>query len=213
MFPLTSAFFRAARGFTVLLALFGALWAWAGPSPQEIAELPSTKKTLLNLYLYSHEVPDFLRSQKGHAVFVDVRSHDEAQLQGTPALCDANIPIDDGLHFAVPGESTDIAAIHPTRLSFTAQFDELLRQKHLGKNASIVLISNHGERSAMAANMLARHGYTLVYSVLDGYEGNRVALPSQRSNGWRATRLPIRYHRNPNNPASGDKTPCLHGAC
>lgn len=175
------------------LALSGLmpLGVQAGPSSQEIQRLPSTKRSLLDLYLYASEVPSFLASRKGTAIFIDVRAVHEVQCHGTPALADANIPFEYASKFVLPWGEVELSVQYEGSSGFAAKVAELAATKGLGKNAAVVLISNHGETSAMAANMLAWHGYTLVYSVIDGYEGDFVADRNVRNNGWIGNHLPV----------------------
>ena len=54
-----------------------------------------------------------------------------------------------------------------------------------------------GKRSAKAADMLADAGYTKVYSVVDGYEGDKAKDGPDKGkrtvNGWKNSGLPWTY--------------------
>jgi rhodanese-related sulfurtransferase len=175
----------------------------AGPSTITIKDLPSTKRCLLELYLYSAEVPGFLKALNGRYLFVDVRTPREIMDQGTPAQIDANVPIEFSNNFVIPWGSVNNDYKSDGTVGFAAKINVLLEKKGLGKNATIVLISNHGERSAMAANMLAWHGYDMVYSVVDGYEGDHVTERNVRNNGWVGNHLPKKM---PNAPPAGESS-------
>lgn len=61
----------------------------------------------------------------------------------------------------------------------------------------MILMCRSGKRSAKAANMLADAGYTKVYSVVDGYEGDKVKKGEDKGkrmkNGWKNAGLPWIY--------------------
>ena len=59
------------------------------------------------------------------------------------------------------------------------------------------LTNTSGKRSAKAVNELAKNGYTKVYSVVDGYEGDKVKKGENKGkrmkNGWKNSGLPWTY--------------------
>ena len=57
----------------------------------------------------------------------------------------------------------------------------------------IFIICRSGKGSAIAANRLARHGFTKVYSVVDGFEGDKDADGKRTVNGWKNAGLPWSY--------------------
>ena len=61
----------------------------------------------------------------------------------------------------------------------------------------MLLICRSGDRSARAANLLSQLGYTSVYTVVDGFEGDAVAAGEKRGqrivNGWKNAGLPWSY--------------------
>ncbi|MBF0620517.1 MAG: rhodanese-like domain-containing protein [Magnetococcales bacterium] len=59
------------------------------------------------------------------------------------------------------------------------------------KDKPIVLICRSGHRSIDAGNFLLENGFTLVYNVLEGFEGDRDEHHHRSSiNGWRFHGLP-----------------------
>jgi rhodanese-related sulfurtransferase len=50
-----------------------------------------------------------------------------------------------------------------------------------------------GGRSAAAANALAKAGYTNVWSLVEGFEGDKDAAGKRTANGWRNAGLPWDY--------------------
>jgi rhodanese-related sulfurtransferase len=75
---------------------------------------------------------------------------------------------------------------------FVPEVNRRRAQKKLDKTDVVVLICRSGDRSARAADRLAQDGYTRVYSVVDGFEGDM--KDGRRSvNGWRNANLPWSY--------------------
>ncbi|AOY95549.1 rhodanese [Cupriavidus sp. USMAA2-4] len=108
----------------------------------------------------------------GEAVLVDVRSAEERKFVGQ-----------------VPG-TLHVAWASGTSLTRNPRFVRELEAK-TGKEAAIVLLCRSGKRSALAAEAAAKAGFTQVFNVLEGFEGD-LDEAGQRGtrNGWRFHRLP-----------------------
>jgi rhodanese-related sulfurtransferase len=67
----------------------------------------------------------------------------------------------------------------------------------------LLVMCRSGPRGAMAINLLAKAGFTNVYNITDGMEGDAVKDPNsvfngQRLvNGWKNSGLPWTYEINP----------------
>ncbi|MEM5451641.1 rhodanese-like domain-containing protein [Paraburkholderia sp. BR14263] len=110
--------------------------------------------------------------QAGEAVLVDVRTAEERKFVG-------HVP--DTLHVA-----------WATGTSFTRnpRFVRELEAK-TGKSAAIVLLCRSGNRSAQAAEAAAKAGFTHVFNVTEGFEGDLDEAGRRgRRNGWRFHDLP-----------------------
>ena len=72
-----------------------------------------------------------------------------------------------------------------------------LKAKGLTKADRVILICRSGDRSARAADLLANAGYTQVYSITDGFEGDAAKDGPQAGqrivNGWKNAGLPWTY--------------------
>jgi rhodanese-related sulfurtransferase len=68
-----------------------------------------------------------------------------------------------------------------------------LRAKGLGKQDVVVLMCRSGDRSSRGANRLSEDGYTRVYSVVDGFEGDMSKDGHRSVNGWKNAGLPWSY--------------------
>ena len=110
--------------------------------------------------------------QSGVAVLVDVRSAEERKFVGH-----------------VPG-SVHVAWATGTALTRNPRFVRELEAK-VGKGDLVLLLCRSGKRSALAAEAAAKAGFTSVFNVLEGFEGE--INESQRrgtADGWRFRGLP-----------------------
>jgi rhodanese-related sulfurtransferase len=139
--------------------------------------VPAKKRTDANLYLAASEVPGFLKSKSGHVLFLDVRTSAELASSGSTQLMDGNDPV-----MIEPAAGTQLEP-NP---NFTTWAKQRLAAKGLSKSDPVVLICRSGSRSAVAANLLTAAGFTEVYSVADGFEGNG-------TDGWKNSGLPWGY--------------------
>ena len=108
----------------------------------------------------------------GEALLVDVRTAEERKFVGH-----------------VPG-SLHVAWANGTNLTRNPRFARELEAK-VGKNANILLLCRSGKRSVLAAEVAAKAGFTRVFNVLEGFEGE---IDEQQhrggSDGWRWHGLP-----------------------
>lgn len=109
----------------------------------------------------------------GQAVLVDVRTAEERKFVG-------HVP--DSLH--VPW-ATGTALIRNPR------FVRELESKLGGKEAVALLLCRSGKRSALAADAAAKAGFSAVFNVLEGFEGELDDNQQRgKSDGWRFHGLP-----------------------
>ncbi|WP_425090600.1 rhodanese-like domain-containing protein [Tropicimonas sp. S265A] len=141
--------------------------------------LPASKQTRLGLYMTAEETARFL-SQTPEAIMIDVRTRQEIDETGLAEGTDALIPL------AIP-DARKGSVLNP---DFFPGIVKLANDRRLRPDQPIVLICRSGNRSAHAANALAEMGFTQVYTVTDGYEGDRSALGQRTVNGWKNAGLP-----------------------
>lgn len=161
------------------------------------AEIPSkpSKQTDLGLYLTAQEAFE-LKQEQPLTLLVDVRSLPEITFLGMPTLADAHIPFKTQQDYSDYNAKTGSfkMKLNP---SFVADIEALIAERELNRNASIILMCRSGGRSAQAADKLTQAGFTRVFSVVDGYEGDKAKsgkLAGQRVvNGWRNAGLPWSY--------------------
>ena len=151
----------------------------------DASTVPEAKQTTLGLYLTSEEVPPFLAQRGGHSLFVDVRAPEELASSGVATTVDANVPL-----FLLAGGD---GKSRPNP-DFVAQVASRLAAKGLTKNDAVVVMCRTGRRSALAASLLAGFGFSHVYSVVDGFEGDGPGA------GWKTKGLPWRPLAAPATP-------------
>ncbi|UOO88169.1 rhodanese-like domain-containing protein [Vitreoscilla massiliensis] len=106
------------------------------------------------------------------AILVDVRSAEERVFVGH-----------------VPG-SLHVAWANGTKLNRNPRFVRELAAK-ADVNSVVFLLCRSGKRSALAAEEAVKAGFTQVYSIAEGFEGDLDASEQRgRFNGWRFHKLP-----------------------
>jgi rhodanese-related sulfurtransferase len=165
-------------------------------SATSFAELNKKKQTPQGLYLTAAEAYKFVQNHSTNAVFIDVRTRPEVEFLGMPTVADANIP------YMLAGDWGDWDAKKGTfklapNSGFLPAVEQLLAKKGLNKESNIVVMCRSGHRSAKAAKLLAEAGYKNVYTVVDGYEGDKAKEGPHKGqrvvNGWKNANLPWSY--------------------
>ena len=112
----------------------------------------------------------------GQALLVDVRTGEERALVGR---------VPEGVH--VPWATGTALTRNPR---FVRELEAKLA-KDGGKDAVVLLLCRSGKRSALAAEAAAKAGFTQVFNVLEGFEGEIDALQQRgHGDGWRFHHLP-----------------------
>jgi rhodanese-related sulfurtransferase len=166
-------------------------------SSASLAELPEKKQTPQGLYLTASEAYDFVQNNRKEVLFIDVRTRAEVDFLGMPSNADANIPYMLTGDWGQWDEKKETFKLAPNS-GFLPAVEGLLAAKGLGKQSKIVVMCRSGSRSAKAANLLAQAGYNHVYSVTDGFEGDKAKEGPHKGqrvvNGWKNANLPWSYH-------------------
>lgn len=162
------------------------------PSSVVADRLPVGKRTELGLYLSAADAAQFAQKHPDAVLFLDIRTREEAAFLGMPTIADANVPFMVMSPLGKWDERRNSYAMeaNPT---FAAEVAARLAEKGLDRNAHILLLCRSGERSARAANLLQQQGYTAVYSIIDGYEGDMGPDGRRSVNGWKNEGLPWNY--------------------
>jgi rhodanese-related sulfurtransferase len=158
-------------------------------------QLPKKKRTPQNLYLTSREAHALIEKKRAQLLFVDIRTRAEAAFIGLPSLIDAHIPFVES-DFDVWDDRQQSFKVNMNP-GFINKVKDALKKKALDSDDMIVLICRSGKRSAQGARVLYVSGFKNVYTVTDGFEGDKLKtgpFKGQRLlNGWKNSDLPWTY--------------------
>ena len=159
------------------------------------ASLPEPKRTKAGRYLLAADVPGFMQAQSGagKVQFVDLRTRAEAMFVGMASGIDALVPCVEHQELMTDWDTQrGIYRLEPLQ-AFVPEVNRRLTQKGLSKTDTVMLICRSGDRSSRGANRLADDGYTQVWSVVDGFEGDMSKDGRRSVNGWKNAGLPWSY--------------------
>jgi rhodanese-related sulfurtransferase len=168
-----------------------------GAAQVDPASVPEIKRSRLQLYLTAREAHDIYSREPTRTLFLDVRTRAEAMYVGMPSDADALVPYVE--HQELMTDWDDRRGMYQLMANsdFLTEAETRLKQKGLTRTDRVILICRSGDRSAHAADLLANAGYTRVYSVVDGFEGDAAKdgpKAGQRIvNGWKNAGLPWSY--------------------
>lgn len=164
-------------------------------SDVDASKLSKKKQTPQGLYLTAKETHKLVSSESNELLFIDVRTPAEIEFVGAPKSIDANIPY--MLNDFTEWDAKKKRFKKVPNSNFTVLIEDALTAKGLRKNDKIVLMCRSGSRSAKAANLLYQAGYKNVYSVIEGFEGDKSKVASNKGqrviNGWKNSNLPWTY--------------------
>ena len=158
------------------------------------SDLPEAKQTSLGLYVTAREAYEKWRIDPENILVLDVRTTEEYLYVGHAPMA-WNVPLaSQTYHWDAEKQ---YFGFQPNP-EFIAQVKELA-----SASDTILVMCRSGGRSAMAVNGLAAAGFTNVYQIVDGMEGDAVKDPDsvflgQRlKNGWKNSGLPWTYKPDP----------------
>lgn len=173
---------------------FAADWA---PGSTDWDKLPDVKKSKVGLYLTPQQAYDMKKANPKGVAFFDVRTRAEAMYVGWPSDADALVPFVE--HPELMSDWDDkrhMYKLEPNQ-DFVPELERRLKEMGLGKDATIILVCRSGDRSSKAQDRLQTAGYTKVYGVTEGVEGDTAKdgpKAGQRVvNGWKNAGLPWTY--------------------
>lgn len=156
------------------------------------SEIKAEKRTRDGHYFSAHEAHAFLAKTQPNSLFIDIRTRGEYTFVGSPSGLDGHIPymeIPEAAQWDAKAKRYELIA----NSHFALALAERLSAKGLTKTSPIVLICRSGDRSAKAADLLSRAGFSAVYTITDGFEGDIDANGRRNINGWRNVGLPWAY--------------------
>ncbi|WP_374243676.1 rhodanese-like domain-containing protein [Zoogloea sp.] len=179
------------------IALFAIVLPLPGFAQVDPAGVPEIKRSRLQLYLTAREAHEMYARSPARVLFLDVRTRAEAMYVGMPSDADALVPYVEHQELMTDWDERRHMYQLMANSDFTAEAERRLKEKGLAKTDPVILICRSGDRSARAADLLANAGYTRVYSVVEGFEGDAAKdgpKAGQRIvNGWKNADLPWSY--------------------
>jgi len=160
-------------------------------------QVPEAKRTETQHYLLPQEVHDFKLKEAAQTLLIDIRTPSELQFVGYTQMIDGNVP-----YISYDYSEWDSKIKEYKRdfnSGFVGQVETLLAKVGLAgkKDARIILMCRSGDRSARAADLMAKSGYTNVWSAIEGFEGDKAkdgpTKGKRTVNGWKNANLPWTY--------------------
>lgn len=167
-----------------------------GVASLNAAATPTKKKKLTpqGLYLTAVEAHDMVAKDPKKVLFVDVRTPEELYFVGVADGVDINIPIAYVDYTKIKEKKGKKKFASHGNKNLIPQLEAALKKKGLNKESDIILMCRSGSRSAKVAKKLDAAGYKKVYSVIDGFEGDKSKEKKRTVNGWKNNNLPWSYH-------------------
>ena len=158
------------------------------------SSIPPQKQTALGLYVTATEAYEMWLADQNKIKILDVRTPEEYVFVGHPPMAH-NIPFQLFNYQMAVQNKGPLMVANP---NFIAEVGQRFKTSD-----TIVVICRSGNRSAAAVNAMAASGFKNVYSVTEGFEGDRVKDPNSSfygkrlKNGWKNAGLPWTDQLNP----------------
>ena len=184
---------------TLLSVVFSASALAVTLTPDQV---PEPKRTQAQHYLLPQEVFEFKTKDAAQTLLVDIRTPAELQFVGHAPLIDGNVPYISYDYSEWDGKIKEYK--REFNSGFVGQVEELMAKVGLAgkKDARIILSCRSGDRSARAADLMAKSGYTNVWSAIEGFEGDKAkdgpSKGKRTVNGWKNANLPWTYDLDKN---------------
>jgi rhodanese-related sulfurtransferase len=159
-------------------------------------ELPEAKQTSLGLYLTAKEAYEKWQADPEQITVLDVRTTEEYIFVGHAPMA-RNVPLMTQTYTWNADKERFEMRPNP---NFVAQVMEFA-----GPSDVILVMCRSGGRSALGVNLLAEAGYSKVYQIVDGMEGDAIEDPENvfqgkhLKNGWKNSGNPWTYEIDPRN--------------
>lgn len=166
--------------------LFG--FIFSGLYSAQNTEIPKKKMTAAGLYITAANA--YKEWKKDSSIkIIDIRTPEEYVYVGHPEMA-WSVPLFYLKDKWYSGKGRSMV--------MNKSFKDIITQL-FKKEDKIFLVCRSGGRSAMAANILYKAGFKKVYTVIDGFEGDKIKDKSSSSyglrkkNGWKNSELPWTY--------------------
>ena len=164
-------------------------------SSEDFSKLPEKKQTPQALYVNAIQAHQIKMQDPENVFLVDVRTQGEIEFLGIADIADVNIPY--MFNDLSEWDTKKYRYLKEANSNFSITLREKLEKAGLDKNNTILLMCRSGTRSSKAANLLYQLGYTKAYTVVDGFEGDKVKAGPHKGkrvvNGWKNANLPWSY--------------------
>ena len=178
------------KNYLVLILLLYVVPVHAADKPKSLK-----KQTTADNYLTAKEAYNLKQQQGAKLLFVDIRTPSELVFVGAPENMDINIPFLTLDYKHWDEQSSSFKKVPNGQ--FLSTFNTVIQSKNLTKASPVVLLCRSGKRSAQAANLLISNGYSKVYTIIDGFEGDKAKWGKNKGkrtvNGWKNAGLPWGY--------------------
>jgi rhodanese-related sulfurtransferase len=160
-------------------------------------QVPEAKRTETQHYLLPQEVFELKSKEAAQTLLIDIRTPSELQFVGYTPMIDGNVP-----YISYDYSEWDSKIKEYKRefnSGFVGQIEGLLAKAGMAgkKDVRIILMCRSGDRSARAADLMAKSGYTNVWSAIEGFEGDKAKEGPTKGkrtvNGWKNANLPWTY--------------------
>ena len=151
-------------------------------------QVPKKKQTTLGQYITAQDAYEQYSKSPDSIHILDVRTPCEYAFVGHAPMA-VNIP----LKFLKPGLTENNKLIMPDNENFIAEVNAKFKKTDI-----IFVTCRSGGRSAACINKLAQAGFTKLYNIIDGFEGDKDAKGYRTVNGWKNSGAPWTYKIDPN---------------
>ncbi len=148
-----------------------------------------SRSTPLGLYLSPKAAYKAL-TDNPKIIFIDVRDPVEVSFVGHAVGTDKNIPLAIASHEFAPELGRYKMKENPNLL---AEVENLIDREGVTKKDPIFVACRSGGRSGKVARKLIKEGYTNVWNLVEGFEGDKNEKGARTLNGWRNAGLPWTY--------------------
>ncbi|GJL98380.1 MAG: hypothetical protein DHS20C07_00600 [Methyloligella sp.] len=155
-------------------------------SPEKVSQ---SRSTPLGLYLSPKGAYKALK-QNPKIVFIDVRDPIEVSFVGHALGTDKNIPLAFASHEFSPELGRYKMKENPNLL---AEVKNLIDREGVTKKDPVFVACRSGGRSGKVVRKLIKAGYTNVWNLVEGFEGDKNTEGFRTLNGWRNAGLPWTY--------------------
>jgi rhodanese-related sulfurtransferase len=172
------------------IAILGLALALALPALAADAPKDSKKQTPLGKYVTAAEAYDMWRANPDKVKVLDVRTWEEYAFIGHAPMAH-NLP---SKHLTGKWDSLSKSYGMADNQEFEAAVKKLFKS-----DDTILVMCRSGQRSAMAIARMAQVGFTNVFNIIDGFEGEAVSdadsyfKGKRMLNGWKNSPAPWTY--------------------